>query len=248
MTAQPRFSIITVCFNALAVLPATVNSLRAQQCAANIQWIVVDGGSTDGSAAWLAAQQPDVFICEPDSGIYDAMNKGIARANGDWLFFLNAGDAFADVQVLADIQRAVDAAPAAELVYGDVLYFGDAGERRHRFHWLTRRRLLFGDLCHQATFARRDLFHRHGTYDTSLRWNADFDWFLRVFRAGAHLQYLHRDIARFHDAGAHVQAAERTLAEREAVRSRYLSRQLWRVGNFALRLELRVRRIIGQQI
>jgi putative colanic acid biosynthesis glycosyltransferase len=245
---RPTFSVITVCFNALAVLPVTVKSLKAQKGNAALEWVVIDGGSTDGSADWLAAQNPDIFVSEPDSGIYDAMNKAIARASGEWLYFLNAGDAFADAHVIADVQRAIEAVPAAELVYGDVVYFGDTGERRHRFHWLTRRRLLFGDLCHQAAFARRGLFHRHGTYDISLRWNADFDWFVRVFRAGARLQYLHRDIARFHDAGAHVQAAERTLIERNQVRARYLPLRLWRAGNLALRFELRLRRLLGQTI
>jgi glycosyltransferase involved in cell wall biosynthesis len=245
---KPIFSVITVCFNAMTVLPLTAASLRSQATTSGIEWIVIDGGSTDGSVDWLATQQPDVFVSEPDSGIYDAMNKAVARARGDWLFFLNAGDAFADEHVLADVARAVEGSPAAELVFGDVVYFGDSGERRHRFHWLTRRRLLFGDLCHQAVFAHRSLFLRHGTYDLSLRWNADFDWFLRTFRGGAVLKYISRDIARFHDAGAHVQQPERTLAERNVVRRRVMPLALWQLGNWALRVELKIRRLVGQEI
>jgi len=244
----PRVSVITVCFDAMTVLPRTTASLRAQQDAPSVEWVVVDGGSTDGSVDWLAAQQPDVFVSEPDGGIYDAMNKAIALARGEWLFFLNAGDAFADARVLADVTSAMDAAPAAEIVYGDVMYFGERGERRHRFHWLTRRRLLFGDLCHQAVFSRRSLYLRHGLYDLRLRWNADFDWFLRVFRAGALLKYIPRDIARFHDAGSHVQHAERTLVERNLVRQRVLPLPIWRLGNWALRVELKLRRLAGQEI
>ena len=122
------------------------------------------------------------------------------------------------------------------------------GSRRKRFHWVTRRRLLFGDLCHQAGFVRRSLFQRIGPFDTSLRWNADFDWFARAFRAGARLHYMQRDIACFDDSGAHVQAGARSEAERNLVRARYLPLPVWQLGNFALRVELKLRRLAGQEI
>lgn len=248
-SSLPWLSVITVCFNASKVLPPTVASLRAQD-APSIEWVVVDGASTDGSADWLRAQQPDHFLSEPDAGIYDAMNKAIDLATGDWLFFLNAGDALADADALADVAAVLrqlgDSGP--DMLWGDVLYTGARGTRRRRFHWVTRRRLLFGDLCHQAVFVRRSLVLQLGKFDASLRYNADFDWFLRAFRSGAQLQYLHRDIALFDDAGAHVQAAARSEAERDVVRARYLPLPLWRIGNLALRVELKLRRLAGQEI
>ena len=246
--SPPLFSIITVCFNSLAQLPSTVQSLRCQLAGGPFEWVVVDGASTDGSVAWLAGQQPDQFFSGPDSGIYDAMNKASALARGQWLFFLNAGDAFADPQVLADVAQAIAAQPQVDIVFGDVLYVGAGGVRRKRFHWVTPRRLLFGDLCHQAVFVRRSLFQRIGPFDASLRWNADFDWFIRAVRAGARLHYLHRDIARFDDAGAHVQAGARSEAERDTVRARYLPVPIWRLGNWALRAEFKLRRLAGQTV
>lgn len=243
----PHFSIITVCFNAKPQLPGTCGSLRAQSHNGGVEWVVVDGASTDGSITWLVDQQPDVFVSGSDSGIYDAMNKAIGLASGEWLFFLNAGDAFADDRVLHDVQAAIAAHPGAQIVYGDVLYVGAAGSRRKRFHWVTRRRLLFGDLCHQAVFVRRSLFQRTGPFDTALRWNADFDWFVRVFRAGARLHYMRRDIACFDDSGAHVQAGPRSEAERNLVRARYVPLLVWRLGNLALRVELKLRRLAGQE-
>jgi glycosyltransferase involved in cell wall biosynthesis len=252
-SASPWLSVITVCFNAAGVLPATVASLRAQQ-AAGVEWVVVDGASRDGSTDWLRAQQPDRFLSEPDSGIYDAMNKALALASGEWLFFLNAGDAFADPATLADVAAALQrageegGAGAPDILWGDVLYVGARGERPRRFHWVTRRRLLFGDLCHQAVFVRRALVARIGNFDASLRYNADFDWLLRAFGAGARLQYLRRDIARFDDGGAHVQAGASSAAERNLVRARHLPLPLWRLGNWALRLELKLRRLAGQTI
>ena len=251
--AIPWLSVITVCFNAGTALRGTVASLRAQQTA-GVEWVVVDGASRDGSTDWLRAQQPDRFLSEPDSGIYDAMNKALAMASGEWLFFLNAGDAFADTATLADVAAALQHAGAAggggapDILWGDALYVGARGENPRRFHWVTRRRLLFGDLCHQAVFVRRALVARIGNFDASLRYNADFDWFVRAFRAGARLQYLHRYIARFDDGGAHVLAGAKSEAERMRVRARYLPLPLWRLGNWALRLELKLRRLSGQTI
>jgi GT2 family glycosyltransferase len=177
------------------------------------------------------------------------MNKAITRANGEWLFFLNAGDRFADDGVLHDIAAAfAAAAKPLDCVYGDVVYFGVRGQRRKRFHWLTPGRLVFGDLCHQAAFVRRDLFTKLGNFDTGLRYNADFDWFIRLFRSHPKLRYLHRDIALFHDAGAHALAHGASEAERNLVRARYMPRPLWLVGHWALRVELKIRRWLGQEI
>ena len=97
-------------------------------------------------------------------------------------------------------------------------------------------------------FVRRSLFQRIGPFDAALRWNADFDWFIRAVRAGARLHYLHRDIARFDDAGAHVQAGARCEAERNTVRARYLPLPVWRLGNWVLRAEFKLRRLAGQTI
>lgn len=244
----PKFSIITVCFNAMAVLPDTMKSLRDQSYS-NYEWVVIDGASTDGSTEWLQQQSPNIYISERDKGIYDAMNKAIGSARGEYLFFLNAGDRFADKNVLRDTATALDSANTpVDCLYGDVVYFGARGERRKRFHWLTRQRLLFGDLCHQAAFVRHDLFEKFGKFDLSLRYNADFDWFIRIFRGGVRLQYLPRDIANFHDAGAHVLAHEASETERNLVRARYLSRPLWLAGHWALRVEFKFRRWLGQEV
>lgn len=247
--SRPRFSVITVCFNALAILPETYASLRTQS-SSDYEWIVVDGASTDGTVEWLTEIGPDVLVSERDTGIYDAMNKAIARATGDYLFFLNAGDRFADANVLTEIKSVLDlqGAPWPGIVYGDVIYFGDRGQRRKRFNWLKRSNLVFGDLCHQAAFVRREMFDRFGVFDVSLRYNADFDWFIRGFRGGARLQYVHRDVARFHDAGAHVLAAQACELERNTVRHRYCPRLLWLLGHWSLRAELKLRRMLGQEV
>ena len=241
------FSILTVTRNASAGIVPTARSLRGQ-VGVSVQWVIKDGNSTDDTIDAARAYEPDLLLVHRDTGIYDAMNQALALATGDWIFFLNAADEFCDEEVLRDVGVVLASHPDAEIVFGDVLYAGIAGVHRKRFHWVTRRRLLFGDLCHQAVFVRRSLFQRIGLFDASLRWNADFDWFIRAVRAGARLHYLHRDIARFDDAGAHVQAGASSEAERNTVRARYLPLPIWRLGNWALRAEFKLRRLAGQTV
>jgi glycosyltransferase involved in cell wall biosynthesis len=239
----PQVSVITVSFNAMAVLPDTLASLRAQR-GVDYEWVVVDGASKDGSAEWCAAQSPDAFVSEPDRGIYDAMNKAVRLARGEWVYFLNAGDRLADEKTLADLVAA--ARPQDGVVYGDVVYFGDHGERRKRFDWVTPGNLVYGDLCHQAAIARRRYFTEVGPFDLAYRWNADFDWLLKVVDTGAGLRYVPRDVAWFHDAGAHVANAQKSEAERDIVRAHHCSpRWRWLLGHGLLRARLKLRRIFG---
>ena len=99
---QPLFSIITVCWNAELLIRSTIASLASQE-AACFEYLVIDGASQDNTLAVVnecAKGLPMRLVSEPDNGIYDAMNKGVRLARGDWLYFLNAGDAFVDAQVL----------------------------------------------------------------------------------------------------------------------------------------------------
>jgi len=244
---RPLVSVVTVTFNAFDVLPATVESLRAQG-SGPWEWIVVDGASTDGSADWLRDQGADEFVSETDHGIFDAMNKAVSRARGHWLYFLNAGDAFASPDVLTRVCEALRSPLKEGILFGDVMYRGPDRELLRRFHWMTPSRLLFGDLCHQGTFSRREAFDRIGGFDASLKYNADFDWFLRAIRAGVGMRYLPLLIAHFDDGGTHVRAAERHTAERNLVRARYLPLPAWRIGHGLLRLELKLRKLLGQAV
>lgn len=244
----PKFSVITVCFNALSVIQETYESLHSQS-SSNYEWIVIDGASSDGTKEWVAERSPDVFFSEPDGGIYDAMNKALRFVRGEYVFFLNAGDRFFDSQVLSDIEAELDSRlEAVDVLYGDVVYFGPDRSRRKRFNWLTRSRLVYGDLCHQATFVRFDLFKKFGFFDLSYRYNADFDWLLRVFKGASILRYINRDIVLFHDEGAHVQAGQRCRAERDIVRAKYCNRIVWIIGHLLLRIELKIRRLIGEEV
>ena len=247
MLAAPSFSIITVCRNAEAAIGATVSSLIGQSIS-DYELVVIDGASTDGTLA--AVRQLTLglnlqIVSEPDGGIYDAMNKGVRLSRGKWLYFLNAGDRFIDQGVLERTLDALNKSLKSELGYGDVCY-GVAGQQRMvRFDWLTKRNLIFENLCHQGVFARRDLFDRMGGFNTRFRINADFDWLLRVFYSGAHLTYLGFPIALYEGTGFSERELKQRVIERELVRQQYMPRLIKPLLDVFYRIRQKVRRICG---
>lgn len=240
---SPRFSVITVCYNALSVLPGTVASLKSQACS-DYEWVVVDGGSSDGSAQWLAEQAPDVLLSERDAGIYDAMNKAVRLACGEFVFFLNADDRFADAQVLADVDAALSRAPRADLVYGSAVYASAQARSRQTYRHLTPRNLPFANLCHQAVFARRSLFDRFGPFDMGYPIIADLVWLVVVFRSGAVRLCIDRDICVFATGGMHEKHSAQLQAERRRMHQELLGARLPWLGAFQYRIARRLRMVL----
>lgn len=197
-----KFTIATVCYNAASALRPTLRSVEQQDYAA-IEHLIIDGASKDETLAQLHhyrerhRREGDglevVFRSEPDKGIYDAMNKALALATGDYILFLNAGDRLHTPHTLSRIaeQLAVygegDARPA--VVYGHTDIVDSDG------HFLRRRRLAppavldarsFRQgmlVCHQAFYARTDLA-RATPYNMNYRFSADFDWCIRILQQG----------------------------------------------------------------
>lgn len=176
----PSISVIVVCKNPGPRLRDALESVWTQQNA-SAELVVIDGGSTDGSREWLDSQRPRiaVLVSETDGGIYDAMNKGVAAAKGEWVLFLGADDRLAQPDILATATREL-AHTAAGIVVGEARFddgriYACAGTpaavRRNFIH-------------HQAAFYRRTLFALRGGFDTRLRIQADYDHNLRLLRAG----------------------------------------------------------------
>lgn len=228
---MPRFSVITVCYNAANSIESTAASLRSQT-QLDYEWLVVDGASTDSTlqAVAEAGIATTRIISEPDRGIYDAMNKAVGLANGDWVHFLNAGDELADSTVLADIALALDANPKIDLLYGDMIYVDQGQEYVRRFTHVRPSMLVFEDLNHQAVFARRGLFQSVGLFDLRFRTSADYDWLLRAIGAGTPTRYLRRLVARFQTGGAHAADIPALVAERRELRLQYACPWLLWVG------------------
>jgi glycosyltransferase involved in cell wall biosynthesis len=179
----PVVSIITVCRNAAATLDTCITSVLAQTYPA-IEYVVVDGASTDSTADILSRHRAGiaVLLSEPDRGLYDAMNKGIRLASGEFLLFMNADDYFADAKAVADAMAEIAAAPHADVYYGSLLVRMSGGKVRHDPPppEAAAEEMVLGCLPHQATFARRAVFQRVGEFDLRWRRHADYDWWLKV--------------------------------------------------------------------
>lgn len=214
-------TIITVTYNAAQTLERTITSVERQDYKA-IEYIIVDGGSTDGTMQIVGRHDRAVNRCisEPDDGIYFAMNKGLAAATGEYVWFLNAGDELAGPGTLTSVMQA---AAGADIVYGDTVITdmdGNVvgGRRLATPETLTPDSFRDGMLvCHQAFVARRTLCP---PYDTSFRYSADYDWCLRVLTRARSVVNAREVVVRFLDGGftkSHIVAG---LRERFTIMSR----------------------------
>jgi glycosyltransferase len=206
-----KITIITVAYNSAGTIADTLASVAAQTHA-DIEHIVVDGGSTDGTQAVVNARGSAVsrFVSERDAGIYDAMNKGLAMATGDWVGFLNADDAFAHTHIVAAIAKA--AASDADVIYGDLLYVGEESGRTVRYWRAGRfqpRRLRLGWMPpHPTLYVRRSLMKTVGGFDTTLRIAADYEYMLRLLtRPSVRVRYLPQVLVRMRTGGASNRSA-----------------------------------------
>lgn len=243
---NPMFSIVTVCRNAGSLLGPTMASVRRQSCR-DYEYLVIDGASTDTTVDVVRSYGDLVttYVCEPDQGIYDAMNKGVRLARGQWIYFLNANDFFAGDTVLERIKVELAKAPASDLCFGDVYHRTDGVDTLLRFDSVNRWNLRCEHLCHQTVLAHRSLFERFGTFDLQYRINADYDWLLRVFAAGIDAHYLGFPVASYDTGGLSSRDLDMVMAERRLVRQRHrppLSRHLI---EWAYRIYRRIRRVAG---
>jgi glycosyltransferase len=177
-----KVSIITVTYNSEKTLADTLHSVGAQSYK-DIEHIIVDGGSKDGTDDIVKKHGVHVarFLSEKDNGIYDAMNKGIALAAGDFVGFLNSDDVLHDCQSIENIVRE---AKNADIVYGDLEYVSEDDLTQVVRCWksgtFSRRELKLGWMPPHPTFyARRELMLRKGRFDTTLRIAADYEYMLR---------------------------------------------------------------------
>lgn len=227
------FTIITCTFNAEKELRRTLDSVLAQTYT-SVEHLIIDGVSKDGTLAIAKQykQQSDsagnghsvVITSEPDHGLYDAMNKGLIRASGDYLVFLNAGDSLPTATTLAHIAATADESKELPgVLYGDTDIVDEEGHfLRHRRlqppDRLTWRSFRLGMLvCHQAFYARTDLA-RQTPYNLEYRFSADVDWCIRIMKAAEqrHLPLKRVDgvIVHFLDGGMTTQNHRASLRER----------------------------------
>jgi glycosyltransferase involved in cell wall biosynthesis len=192
-------SIITVVRNGISTIEETILSVINQDYN-NFEYIIVDGISTDGTLEIIEKYSNKLnFISEGDKGIYDAMNKGISMAKGDWIYFLGCDDILHEKTTLSDI-FSLNSYEAYDVVYGNVLFRQSNkifdGQFDYNKHALK-------SICHQAIFYRRELFDKFGKFDIKYRNAADYVFNMKVFCSGSERwKYVNVIVADYNETGA----------------------------------------------
>lgn len=205
-------TIVTVVMNPGNALAKTVESVINQDFS-DIEYIIVDGGSTDGTVERIRdfGSRVDRFITEPDQGIYDAMNKGCGLARGEWICFLNAGDSFLNHRTLSNLFREKILLENADIVYGDTVL--RCGERSELWKAGNPDQLLQRNtFCHQSSIVRRSALLQY-PFDTRFRICADARFFMQCFMAGLRFTYF-PGLTTSYDTGGLSSDVRRRLLER----------------------------------
>lgn len=217
--ATPVISIITVCYNAEREIKATLKSVK-EQSFKNYEYIIVDGASKDNTLKVISQSgvEPTHLVSERDKGIYDAMNKGLALAQGEYLMFLNAGDSLYSTNTLQKIADAAKGSP--DVIYGDTAIV-DAERNYLRPRklrppkTLTRNSFKNGMLvCHQAFLPKRELAM---PYDMAYRFSADFDWCVKILSASKKCTQIDGFIVNYLEEGATTRNHIKSLKERFSI-------------------------------
>ena len=200
--STPLFTIIVPTFGVEDFITDCLESIRRQTCA-DCEILVMDGGSTDKTIDLVARQQAAfagrlLLRSEKDAGVYDAMNQGIRRARGKWLYFLGADDCLHDDRVLENVAAQIQNHPDDHLVYGDVILRSNASRYAGEFN--LEKLLLEKNICHQAIFYQRTIFNQIGCYNLRYPIWADWDLNIRCFQHPEFRQrYLDLVIADYND-------------------------------------------------
>lgn len=222
---NPLFSIITVTYNAAATLPATLRSVTEQTCKL-FEYIVMDGASKDNTA--ILAQEAGInnarIFSSPDNGLYDAMNKAMDEATGEYLIFLNAGDTFHSSDTLQKIADTIMQNDFPGIVYGQTQLVNAERERIGDRHLTAPEVLTLNSfsngmvVCHQAFIALRRIT---GRYDTTYKFSADYDWCIRCLQHSRNNVYIDNIIIDYLSEGLTTANHKASLRERFRIMCHY---------------------------
>lgn len=219
---NPKLSVITIVYNNLKDIERTMLSVL-NQTYSNIEYIIIDGASTDGTKEIIENYRSRVahFISEQDKGIYDAMNKGLAMASGDYVLFMNSGDEIYAPETVAEVFAA---APSGDIYYGETEMFDEnwnsLGQRRHRapehFDWHS---FKFGmNISHQAIYIKRSLTEE---FDLRYKYSSDIDWILKAAKKSSNIVNTHMYVAKYLVGGISKKKHWASLKERFKILSHY---------------------------
>lgn len=223
---NPVFSIITVTYNAVETLQPTLESVF-EQTYPHIEYLLIDGASKDGTLDLAAPYRDRIahLLSEPDHGLYDAMNKGLTLATGDYVCFLNAGDRFHESTTLAQVAEGVKRLSCEpDVIYGQTILVDSNGKflRNRRYcapetlSWKSFRRGML--VCHQAFWAKRELCE---PYDLQYRFSSDFDWCIRIMKKSTCFYNTSRVLIDYLEEGLTTQNHKASLLERLRIMSKH---------------------------
>lgn len=219
---NPKLSVITIVYNNVAAIERTMLSVL-NQTYRNIEYIIIDGASTDGTKEIIQKYQEQIakFISEPDKGLYDAMNKGLALATGDYVLFMNSGD---EIYAPETVSEVFATAPSGDIYYGETEMFDEnwnsLGQRRHHapehFDWHS---FKFGmNVSHQAIYIKRSLTE---PYNLAYKYSSDIDWILKAAKKSSNIVNTHLYVAKYLVGGVSKQKHLASLKERFKILSHY---------------------------
>jgi len=230
---NPKISVITICRNEINGIQRTIDSVL-NQTFRNFEYLVIDGNSSDGTKELVQkhADKLAYFVSEVDSGIYNAMNKALKKAKGEYVIFINGGDSLATDDVFEKIFNNPD--NSADIIYGDMwieqdgkIILGLSPEK------VTLGHLFYSTLWHPVSFIKLILFKKFGFYDETLKIVADYDFFLNVIgKNKVSSQKVHLPISRFNTkgVGSDPMNKDKIESERKISQKKYFSEETLSLG------------------
>lgn len=223
---QPRFSIITITYNASRWLEQTILNVLSQSYP-DIEYLIIDGGSTDGTVQIIKQYASGItyWVSEPDKGIYDAMNKGLRQATGDYVWFINAGDSLSSSDTVQQVASQIQKRKSLpDILYGETNIVDEAGHSLGARRLKAPRRLTWKSfrmgmlVCHQSFIIKRTLAP---FYDLQYRYSADFDWCIRCLKQAKTCYNTRQVLSDFLDGGTSTTQRKASLKERYAIMCKY---------------------------
>ena len=219
---MPKLTVITIVYNNVRDIERTINSVL-KQTYKSIEYIIIDGKSTDGTLTIIEKYKSNIskIVSEPDKGIYDAMNKGLALATGDYVLYMNSGDEIYDEQTVEDVFAS---APGADIYYGETEMYNDnwesLGRRRHeapdQFDWKS---FKYGmSISHQAIYIKRSIV---SPYDLQYKYSSDIDWIIKAAKKASNIVNVHRYVAKYLVGGMSKKKHSESLKERFEIFTKY---------------------------
>ena len=193
---NPIISVVTVCYNAVDVIEKTIQSV-INQTYNRIEYIIIDGDSKDGTVSVINKYSGKISkkISEPDNGIYDAMNKGIDMATGEWINFMNAGDEFADEHVIYNLLDSFS--NGSDVIFGNTILNNNGVKKQRKGHFNQNE---FPTLGHQSTFVKTSLMKRFH-FGMNYKISADFEFLYKLFMESYKFYYVDLDVAIYDVSG-----------------------------------------------